>query len=496
MILDIRIKTFAFAFAYLEACVVNLFSQKARRWVTGIIVVVYNVLIVADYYCLIMFGQPIRQYAVDVLLLTNINEVRNFAATYFTHLLLISFFAAIVAIDILVCFAAKALRKIRYVNICLLLSFSGLFILVFSGFNLITFNKCKSIPQYHVLTRIPYSIYNTRQRVNEVKQLIYIANTLKCTQIGEKHTFVVVIGESHSIYHSQLYGYRLPNQPRLQALKDKGDLIVFNDVVSTHDNTGLSLPSLFSMDSLTTNFGYEPLFPMCFKAAGYKTMLLENDFLEGGLYFLEDIKLLDAMYDSRSQRLRPYDEDLLKDLKILDEPALYVIHLMGQHYDYPVRYPQSFAKFNAGLYKGKKDAEDIAAYDNAVYYNDYVMSKIIDLFKDRDACLIYISDHGEDVYDTDGFHGHGGAAIHDPKYELRIPMYIIPSRKFRENQPELVERMRKSVDVPIAQDDFCHLLLDVAGIRNKWFNETRSALSPKYIRKHRIVLGSVDIDEQ
>mgnify|MGYP004443635835 FL=1 len=169
-IADICVITFAFAFAYLEACVVNLFSQKARRWVTGIIVVVYNVLIVADYYCLIMFGQPIRQYAVDVLLLTNINEVRNFAATYFTHLLLISFFAAIVAIDILVCFAAKALRKIRYVNICLLLSFSGLFILVFSGFNLITFNKCKSIPQYHVLTRIPYSIYNTRQRVNEVKQ--------------------------------------------------------------------------------------------------------------------------------------------------------------------------------------------------------------------------------------------------------------------------------------------------------------------------------------
>ena len=363
------------------------------------------------------------------------------------------------------------------------------------GYSVIAFRNVMSIPQYHVMTRISYSIYITKLRTDRIKHLRVVAKSLKCSQIGERHTYVVVIGESHSVFHSQLYGYKIPNQPRLQQLKESGDLIVFNDVVSAHDHTHGAMMSLFSTDSLSTNFENEPLFPMCFKSAGYKTVIWDNQYLVGGINFLSDEELSHEMFTIRNNVRMPYDGDFIKGLKITEEPALYIIHLMGQHYEFEARYPKSFAKFNATIYKGQDYADGMAAYDNATYYNDFVMGEIIDMFMDKDACLIYISDHGEEVYDIDSYHGHGNAHTHNPKYQLRIPLYIMPFPKFKESEPELVERMKKSVDVPVAQDDFCHLLLDIAGIRNEWFNEKRSAISPNYVRKHRVVLNSIDIDK-
>ena len=43
----------------------------------------------------------------------------------------------------------------------------------------------------------------------------------------------------------------------------------------------------------------------------------------------------------------------------------------------------------------------IADYDNATLYNDIVLSKIVDLFRQQEAIVIYLSDHGEDCYGKD-----------------------------------------------------------------------------------------------
>ena len=50
--------------------------------------------------------------------------------------------------------------------------------------------------------------------------------------------------------------------------------------------------------------------------------------------------------------------------------------------------------------------EVIAQYDNALYYNDYIVSGIIDKFRDEETLVIYVPDHGEAVYDEGGFAGH------------------------------------------------------------------------------------------
>ncbi len=84
-------------------------------------------------------------------------------------------------------------------------------------------------------------------------------------------------------------------------------------------------------------------------------------------------------------------------------------HLMGQHEAFQSRYPKAFERFKAKDYLTfpEHQREVLAAYDNATLYNDYVVSSIIDLYKDKDAVVFYFSDHALDVFDTDpDFFGH------------------------------------------------------------------------------------------
>ena len=45
------------------------------------------------------------------------------------------------------------------------------------------------------------------------------------------------------------------------------------------------------------------------------------------------------------------------------------------------------------------EIEIVKDYDNATYYNDYVINQIISLFEQEEAIVIYLSDHGEECFD-------------------------------------------------------------------------------------------------
>ena len=71
---------------------------------------------------------------------------------------------------------------------------------------------------------------------------------------------------------------------------------------------------------------------------------------------------------------------------------------MGGHGLYYNRYPYAFNKFKAEdirLQIGERFREIVAQYDNALYYNDYVVDEIIKRFRDKETLVIYVPDHGE-----------------------------------------------------------------------------------------------------
>jgi glucan phosphoethanolaminetransferase (alkaline phosphatase superfamily) len=136
------------------------------------------------------------------------------------------------------------------------------------------------------------------------------------------------------------------------------------------------------------NFNDYPLFPSVFKAAGFRTSLYDNEYLaDESLYLMTNSSLSNLMYDQRNTHYYDYDGDMIKDISLTkDSLALYILHLAGHHVRYDKRYPQSFAMFKTSDYGGSysdSQKKDIAAYDNACLYNDYIIDESLGCLKTR-----------------------------------------------------------------------------------------------------------------
>ena len=180
----------------------------------------------------------------------------------------------------------------------------------------------------------------------------------------------------------------------------------------------------------------------------------------------------------------PYDEKLLP---LLDEllPStyqknFYVIHLMGTHSRYRERYPVQYERFNSQQETGNNDREKItrAQYDNAVLYNDHIVNEIIRRFHDKNAIAIYISDHGEDVYDGGSFLGHFEGT--NDRYIHEIPMVIWLSQQFSDTYHELEHRIAASTHKPYMTDDIIHTLLDIMSIETSEYEPSRSIINDEF----------------
>lgn len=360
-----------------------------------------------------------------------------------------------------------------------------------------------SIPQLASITRFYHTINVVRDRIVMIHRLQVVCDSTEAT-CGDptKPTVAVIIGESHSLYHSSLYGYPLDTNPLLHKRFLKGNLFLFDNVVTIDDHTHGAIKSVFSLDSLNLNFDKVPLFPQIFKAAGYYTVMLDNQYMVGkGISFLSDKKLSDSMFDKRNNTIYNYDGDLVDEIEVKEEPSLYVIHLWGQHYTYKNRYPEEYNIFSSKDYDGRDNNLSqktvIAQYDNACLYNDYVIDQILSKFENKNAIVFYLSDHGEEIYEQRDFIGHGDAVYSpDLRYQIRVPFLIFVSDSFKLTHEDLCHQFKASQHKPIITDDISHVILNSASIQSLYFSPERCFTNPNYKeKKPRMVLHSIDYNQ-
>ena len=171
---------------------------------------------------------------------------------------------------------------------------------------------------------------------------------------------------------------------------------------------------------------------------------------------------------------------------------------MGQHVKYKSRYPEEFDRFKSdnirNEYGGTKGKQIIAEYANATLYNDFVVDSIWSIVKGHDAVGIYLSDHGEEVYDWRDFHERTDEkqmSLNVAKYQFEIPFMFFMSDDFIKNHGDLAERIRISHDSPLINSKLKHTLLRLAGISTPEYKPTDDILSdefdinaPRYIGNH------------
>jgi len=305
-------------------------------------------------------------------------------------------------------------------------------------------------------------------------------------------TLVVVIGESLSRSHMSLYGYGRQTNPELAARRQS--LKVYSDIVSPQVHTVPVLRSIltFADDEHPEYLTLRPSLFELFNRAGFETYLISNHPVNDSNSSYEPLLQLAGHVIDLSAGNEP-DGVLLPELqKALDNPArkLIVLHLMGSHAVYRFRYPPSFDRFRHATADPTVQEQTINEYDNAALYNDYLITRVLDMLQERDeaSAFVYFSDHGEEVYDFRNYAGH--AYEKTSIYMCEVPFIVWTSDKFDSCNNGLIFRE----DRPYSTVDLPYSLADIAGLRFENFDTARSLFSPNFEPRERFV-GELSYNE-
>ncbi|MBR4730749.1 MAG: phosphoethanolamine transferase, partial [Prevotella sp.] len=379
---------------------------------------------------------------------------------------------------------------------------------------------------YLPVYRLAFGIYANRLASHQLVQLKAASEKIQVDSCSFRvPNIVLVIGESYNKHHSQLYGYDKPTTPRQMALQEEGGLVAFTDVVSTWNLTSFVFKHMLSLYAVGDSGDWcdEPLFPEVFRKAGYHVTFITNQFeskakeaiydFSGG-FFLNDPELSKLQFDSRSTRTHRFDDGVIKEyekvslesgVRSLETGDLVILHLMGSHVDYRARYPQKTQTyFTPEMYDrpelNDKQKQILAHYDNSLRYNDSIVACITQKFIDKDAVVIYVPDHGEEIFDGSPYmYGRMHGANIDyrlARNEMEIPFWIWGSPIYREKHPYGWLAIQNAKDRPLMVDALPHLLLYLGGISTPLYREELNVISPKYDQKRpRILKGVTDYNQ-
>ena len=324
---------------------------------------------------------------------------------------------------------------------------------------------------------------------------------------------VVVIGESYIKWHSELYGYGLHTTPYMKKEQEEGNLYAFTDVLAPFNTTSKVLRNVFSCNSLgyQENWFDYPFFPALFKRAGYRVLFWDNQYDSSSREsfdfslnsYLHNPDISSISYDAVNERTYDLDGDMLQSfwksyMKTRGVHTLSILHMMGQHIAYYNRFPHkapyhhftkdSILRHEPWMTDEKRQL--IADYDNATYYNDAVLKRIFDFYRQRNAIVVYFSDHGEEVYDYQNHAGRRHEKLVDGnllKYQYEVPFIIWCSDSFIKTHENLVSSVRKSLNCPLSLDNVCQLLFHLGAVRTPAYHPDRDIISSSYQCPPRIV---------
>ncbi len=533
---------------YVLSALLCVVPKRLRQVVRGCLYPIFYLTAIVDMALFYRLNSPIIPILLQMAMQSNVNESTEAINSYIDSSLLLSPVSLVfVVLLVHLCIAVKpdwrqklkdflqcVMKRHRLVissGLTALLLFSGwscamnkkfLYYNIIEGLKVIDVQKEMGdddtrtgfyIPVYRLLD----AIVENREMKDIIMKLHEHAGKGEATLGDDAPSHVVfIIGESYNRYHSHLYGYDLPTTPYQDKLNETGRMAVFTDAVSSWNATCESFQSMLSMYCVGDKRSwYEyPFFTTLIRNAGYQVAFLSNQFVMdcGTSYssfvedvFINDKVLSDAQFDIRNSEIHPYDLGLVDDYRqVKDKVAehnLWIFHFMGLHADFHERYPESWKHFTAKDYHRRDllaaDVEILADYDNAIRYNDYVIKRIIDEFKDKDALIVFVADHGERVYDDCQVFGRNLTwNATDIKSQFSIPFWIYATPRYYEHHQDDFKAILDARNKRYMTDAIGHTLLRLAGVKTPYYRAERDVISTKYDEnRKRIIREERDFDE-
>lgn len=540
---------FIVALSYICTCLLFLsykYSKNTHIVLRNLFILVLVFINICQMFLFDNFGMEINTFAFQLLNETNSNESSEFISTYILTIksikyVIIAFLPTIALIfsnkiNVFLCKAVNNRLKKQRIPLKMGISIYVLLSLCLMAYSIPLFStkwveNLKKSGDRGVLgisDSSLFMIYNSLLQFNEEKEELNICaqsqNDIDATITGDTiDNIVIVIGESYNRHHSSLYGYNKDTNP---FLSKTNNLFIFDDVITSINGTAPSFKNFLSLASVDDTLAWydEPLFLTFFKKVGYNVVFNSNQFVldnnmdnysaSCGFFFHPKIRPL--IFSKTNDKKFEYDEELIdsyrknRDTMEREHHNLIIHHLWGQHVNPKFRYPEAHSYFTFKDYTEREelsedDKEYVATYDNATRYNDSIVSKIIEMYSEKDAVVIYFADHGDEANDyrlhkgrARGLETLGAPCLH---CQLDIPFMIYTSESFVKRHPKIVSRIKDSIHRPFMTDDLPHLLFDIANIKTKWYEPSRSLIHSTYNNKRKRMItgfslkGSVDYDK-
>ena len=318
---------------------------------------------------------------------------------------------------------------------------------------------------------------------------------------NEKEAYILVIGETARADNFGVYGYNRPTTP---LLAQEENLVAYTDVLSQANVTHKSVPMILSAVS-AENFDdiyHQKSIITAMNEAGFATAFFSNQrpnrsFID--FFAAEAHRSVFVKQNAPSSANIP-DSQLIDYLKeeLADSARCHkrfvVLHTYGSHFNYSDRYPDEARRFTPDRittigYKNRQTM--VNAYDNSIVSTDMLLHSIISEARNAgySACVVYLSDHGEDIYDDDRrLYMH--ASPSPSYYQLHVPLLVWTSESYEQNHPAEDAALRANVNKPVASNLVVfHTLLGLSGVTTPYAKNAFSLCSPAYSSPKRFYLN-------
>ena len=526
-----------FLHAYMLAAVVTFSKSKVVKALAYIVIyVLFTTEITLEW----VFGMNISPNVITLFVETNARESKEFLESMLDKPQLWQVplcVAVMIVLNIIVeknrlrvnqwCKGPKTTKVLRGIAIILLV---GGVIFSYNYVKLFLCDEMNEVDEWRshmrnpddLVTKVVVSFYDMSIAEKEMSRVITLAEQVEAlpqSASNDSLNVIVVIGESYIREHAALYGYPLQTTPFLSHEQKEGRLFVFTDMVSPYNQTTRVIRNLLSCNSLGhhEDWSSAPPFTAIYKKNGYHVTMYDNqkNFDMGFVFayslntYLYHPQIMKACYHETNDSTFEFDGQMVDDYQKRQTPSakrLVLFHLLGQHVGFEYRYPKNFAYFNEDSLSFRKEPwltkdmrEDIVHYDNATRYNDHVLQQIIGLYEQQNTIVVYLSDHGEEVYDYRENSGRDDWGMgSDPRQVLRwqymVPFVVWCSDKYAATHPDIIKQLQNATSRPAMLDNVCQLLFHLSDLKTPYYNKTRDVLSSDYVCPKRILNESIDCD--
>lgn len=328
----------------------------------------------------------------------------------------------------------------------------------------------------------------------------------KDTTDHQRRILILVLGEASRADHWHINGYQRETSPEIEKLND---LISYKNVVSGGTMTIISIPLLITRATpdAYNRHTKEKSILAAFKEAGYYTAWISNQSHYGlsgniGMHFSDgDTAIYISHGENETNFTGTYDQSILPVLSNIikshnDKNIFLIVHLIGSHWRYILRYPPAFGKFKPTASRNQLNMinptkeEIINEYDNSVLYTDYILKSIADTLQkfDAESGFLFVSDHGENLNDkNDNTYFH---SYKPTRYTAEVPLFIWLNDVYIRNNPQIFQALKSNQDKKISSAlSVFYTMVDLGKISIQGFDSTASLADQSLVEPGRIILG-------